>query len=77
MRYVWMALLIVVLVVFATFAFFNLQPIEVRFPFFETSLRAPAFLVMIVIYILGMVSGWGVVGFLRSSIHKASRREVR
>ncbi len=77
MRYVWMALLIVILVVFAAFAVFNLQPIEIRFPFIETSLKAPAFLVMIVIYILGMISGWGLLGFLRSSIQRASKRDDR
>ncbi|CAN5914438.1 hypothetical protein BH23PLA1_BH23PLA1_04940 [soil metagenome] len=74
MRYVWMALLIVILAAFAAFAVYNLQPMEVRFPFIETRLSAPAFLVMLVIYFLGMISGWSVLAFLRRSIHAASDR---
>jgi len=78
MRYLWMALLIVILVLLVAFAVVNGQQAKVQFPFVsDFSITAPLFVVMILFYMLGMLSGGTVVGFLRKSYRKASEHSNR
>ena len=67
MRYVLGLMLLVFLGAVAVFAMQNGETITVRFGNWQQTTTV-AFLV-VGVYFLGMVSGWSVVGFLRSSFH--------
>jgi uncharacterized integral membrane protein len=62
------------LVIFAgavgAFAYFNREPVSVRF--FEWSYATPLAAVAGAAYVLGMLSGWSVVGMVRRSIDRAT-----
>ena len=72
MRYVYLLILIVLVVVIGAFAVVNRAPVQVNFPFSRAEVVAPLFLTMLAVYVLGMFTGWTVVGFVRQSIKKAS-----
>lgn len=72
MRIVYLILLILLLVIFAAFAVVNRPAVEVDFPFTDVQLTAPLFVVLAAVYLLGMLTGGTVIGFLRHSISRAS-----
>lgn len=74
MRFIFMFLLIVIAVVLLAFCVVNRESADVQFPFMEMSVTAPLFLIMLAVYGLGMISGWTVIGAIRSTIHHASDR---
>jgi lipopolysaccharide assembly protein A len=71
MRYVQGFLLLIFLGAVAIFALQNREPVELQF--LSWSLRAPLALEVVAVYLLGMVSGWTVVAFVRRSIHRVTR----
>lgn len=68
MRYVATGLLIVLLLVVLTFAIQNRESIDVAFLMWSISLRK-IFLILGT-YVLGMLSGWGVVEIAKRVIEK-------
>jgi lipopolysaccharide assembly protein A len=58
----------------AAFAFFNHQ--EVTLSFFNWSLTTNIAALTGVTYLLGMLSGWTVVGMLRRSLHRVTDRPL-
>jgi lipopolysaccharide assembly protein A len=50
------------------FAFQNTEAITVRF--WTWQLTGPVALVILAVYVLGMLSGWTVVGFVRRSLRR-------
>lgn len=70
MRYVFGLLLIVFLAAIAVFAVQNTQVVSVRF--LNWSMSAPFALIAVAVYVLGMLSGGTVAGFLRRSIREVS-----
>ena len=72
MRYVYLAILIVIAVVLVAFALYNFGDATVVIPFTKVSLTGPLFLILLASYAFGMISGWTVLGFLRTSIRRAS-----
>lgn len=76
MRYVQAAILLVFLAAVGLFAAQNMQAITVKF--LGWSISAPVALLAVAVYLLGMLTGWTVIAFLRRSIHRVSevpRRE--
>jgi uncharacterized integral membrane protein len=71
MRYVQAAILIVFLAAVGVFAIQNTQTVTVRF--LNASLTCPLALLTIVTYLLGMLTGWTVIAFLRESIRRVAR----
>ena len=71
MRYVQVTLLLIFLGAVGIFALQNREPVELQF--LNASVRAPLALVVVAVYLLGMVSGWTVVSFVRQSIRRAGR----
>jgi lipopolysaccharide assembly protein A len=63
MRYVTGALAIVALVAIAIFSIQNLEAVEVSF--LAWSIDISKFLVIIGTYLLGMITGWGLVDLLK------------
>ena len=75
MRYVQGFLLLVFLGAVGIFALQNRGPVELAF--LNWTLRAPLALEVVAVYLLGMVSGWTVVAFIRRSIHRVSASGAR
>jgi putative membrane protein len=68
MRYVTTALLIILSLVVLVFAVQNREPVEVAFLMWSISIRK-IFLILGT-YVLGMLSGWGVVEVAKRVIEK-------
>jgi uncharacterized integral membrane protein len=71
-RYLLGLLLLIFLGALGLFAVQNMQPITVAF--WNWSLTAPVALVAVASYLLGMLSGWSVVAFVRSSLRQVRSR---
>jgi uncharacterized integral membrane protein len=56
----------------AIFAFQNDEIVTLQY--FNRSVTLPMSLLIVVVYLLGMLSGWTVVGFLRRSWRRAMDR---
>ena len=75
MRYVQAILLLVFLGALGIFALQNMNTITVQFT--TVKVTAPLALVSVVIYLLGMLTGWTVVAFLSRSVRQISERRER
>jgi uncharacterized integral membrane protein len=71
MRYVQGFLLLIFLGAVAIFALQNRELVVLQF--LNWSLRVPLALEVVAVYLLGMVSGWTVVAFVRRSIHRVTQ----
>ncbi len=74
MRYILGLILLIFLGAVGLFAFQNTQPVTVKF--WNSSVTAPFALLAVGVYLLGMVSGWNVIAFVRSSINRVRSRPV-
>jgi lipopolysaccharide assembly protein A len=72
MRFIQGVLLIVFLGAVAIFAFQNNQLITVSFLQWRTPYPVSVALLSLAAYLLGMLSGWTVVAFVRRSIRKVT-----
>jgi hypothetical protein len=70
MRFLLGLVLLVFLSAVGIFAFQNTLPITVRF--LSWGVTAPVAVLAVACYLLGMISGWNVVAFLRRSIRTVS-----
>ncbi len=73
MRYVYGIILILFLGLVFIFSIQNLKYVELRFLTWTMSLPLAALIVGS--YLLGMVSGWTVLGFVRQSYRKVREHE--
>jgi uncharacterized integral membrane protein len=69
MRYVTGALAAIVLIAIVAFALQNLAAVEVSF--LTWSVNVPKVVLILATYVLGMLSGWGVVELVRLFLRKA------
>jgi len=72
MRFIQAILLLIFLCAVGMFAAQNTEAIEVSF--WTWRVTAPVALLAIAAYLLGMLSGWTVVAFVRRSLRKVSER---
>jgi uncharacterized integral membrane protein len=72
MRIIYGFFLLLFIAAVAAFAFFNHQ--EVTLTFFDWSLTTSLAVLAAAAYVLGMFSGWTVVGMVRKSIHRVTDR---
>jgi lipopolysaccharide assembly protein A len=63
MRWIRIAIFLVFLGLVLVFAIQNTQPLTVHF--LNANVTAPVALLALTIYVLGMVSGWSVVAYLK------------
>jgi len=73
-RFLLGLLLLIFLGAIGLFAAQNMQPVTVAF--WSWSLTAPMASLAVVSYFLGMISGWNVVAFVRSSIKSVRSHPV-
>jgi uncharacterized integral membrane protein len=75
-RLLYLVLLMVLVAAVAVFAGQNAGPVDIRFIIW--GLSPPVAVVVIAAYVLGMVSGWTVLGiFRRSWRHVTAERQAR
>ncbi len=72
MRVLLSIILFIFVVALVTFVIQNTHNVEIRF--LGWNREAPMAVVSLGLYLLGMLSGWGVVSFLRKSIRKIRER---
>ena len=74
MRFIQAVIFLVLLAVIVIFAVQNSQIVTVQF--LNWSVNSPIALMSVGVYLLGMLSGWTVVGFMGRSVRRvAERRE--
>jgi uncharacterized integral membrane protein len=72
MRFIQAVLFLAFLGAVGLFAVQNTSTVTVRFWNWETT--GPLALVIVVVYLLGMVSGWTIVGFVRRSLRRVEEQ---
>jgi putative membrane protein len=75
MRYIQAVIFLAFLAAIGVFALQNRDVITVKF--FTWSISQPVALVTVVVYLLGMLSGWTVVAFMRRSVRQISEHPRR
>ncbi len=75
MRFFWFLVLLILLGGVGLFAWQNLG--EVTLQFFDWKMSASLAALIGVVYLLGMLSGWTVLGILRRSLDRISGRYSR
>lgn len=72
MRYVYMALIAILAAVIILFKVQNLESVTVSL--FSASVTLPVSVLVLLIYLLGMLTGGFLLALLRSWVHGATRR---
>jgi lipopolysaccharide assembly protein A len=75
MRIVYAAILLVFVLAVVVFCIQNLESVAIAFFGWRISLPLP--LLVLTIYVLGMVSGWGLLSFLRRSLRRATESKSK
>jgi putative membrane protein len=75
MRFIQAVVFLVLLGVIIIFAVQNSQIVTVQF--LNWSVNSPIALMSVVVYLLGMLSGWTVVGFMGRSVRRVAERRER
>jgi uncharacterized integral membrane protein len=71
MRWIYLAAIVVFAAAIVVFALQNLEAVTMTFPGFKV--RAPLAVLAIVVYILGALTGSGLLALLRRSYHGSKR----
>jgi len=73
MRYVYMALIAILAAIIILFKVQNLESVTVSL--FAASVTLPVSVLVLLIYVLGMLTGGFLLALLRSWVHGATRRD--
>lgn len=74
MRYLYIALIVVISAVVLLFKFQNLDNVTVSF--LSMSVTLPTSLLIIIVYILGMLTGGSLYAFFKTIVRKAKDKKV-
>jgi uncharacterized integral membrane protein len=72
MRYVYMALIAILAAIIILFKVQNLESVTVSL--FSASVALPVAVLVLLVYVLGMLTGGFLLALLRSWVHGATRR---
>jgi len=72
MRLVYLLLLLLAVAAVAVFAVQDNEPVTLEY--FDRSVTCALPLLIAVVYLLGMVSGWTVIGLVRRSLRRVTER---
>lgn len=72
MKRISTVLSVILLIAMVVFAIQNLESVDVQFLVF--SLSMPKILLILLIYLLGMVSGWGLLDVLKKAFQNLSAK---
>ena len=70
MRVIYLLTLLVLLGAIGVFALQNRETIVLQY--LDRNVSCPLALLIVIVYLLGMVTGWTVVGFMRHSLRRVS-----
>jgi uncharacterized membrane protein YciS (DUF1049 family) len=70
MRWVYLTILVLIVAAVAIFVVQNDESVDLRFLGQGVSVRLS--LLLVAVYLLGMVTGWSVVGFLKRSVQRVT-----
>jgi uncharacterized membrane protein YciS (DUF1049 family) len=70
MRFVYLIILVLIVTAVAVFAVQNDEAVDLRF--LRQGIAVRLSLLLVAVYLLGMVTGWSVVGFLKRSVQRVS-----
>ena len=73
MRFVYIALIVLITAIVLVFALQNVEAVTVRF--LSVSLTLPRAVMLIGVYVLGMLTGGLVVGFFKGLLRGAKRKQ--
>lgn len=74
MRFVYFLILLIVLAVVVVFAVQNNETVTLQY--LDRSVTSSLPLLIAIVYLLGMVSGWTVIGFLKRSLRRVTERRA-
>jgi uncharacterized membrane protein YciS (DUF1049 family) len=74
MRVFWILVLLIIVLAVGLFGWQNDQAVTLHY--LDRSMTQPLYLLIGVVYLLGMVSGWSVVGFLKRSVQRVTERRA-
>ncbi len=72
MRVFYFLVLLVIVLAIGLFAWQNDESVTLRY--LDRNFTAPLSLLIAAVYVLGMLSGWTVVGFLKRSVQRVTER---
>lgn len=72
MRVFYFLILLVVIAAVAIFALQNNENVTIRY--LDRQISSSLAIIIAIVYLLGMVSGWTVVGFLKRSLQRVTDR---
>lgn len=72
-RYIYIALIVIISAIVLLFKFQNLESVTVSF--LSMSVTLPTSLLVFIVYILGMLTGGSVVGFIKTLVKKSKAEE--
>ena len=72
MRFVYFLILLILVAAVVIFAVQNNETVTLHL--FDRSISSSLPVLIAIVYLLGMVSGWTVVGFLRRSLRRVTER---
>jgi lipopolysaccharide assembly protein A len=75
MRFFYFLVLVLIIAALAVFAVQNDENVPLRY--LDRSVTLPMVLLIGAVYLLGMVSGWTVVGILKRSFQRVTERPYR
>ena len=75
MRVFYTLILLVFLGATAIFALQNREMITIQY--LDRSVSCQLSLLIAIVYLLGMLTGWTMIGLLRRSIHRVSERQAK
>jgi len=78
MRYIWFLVFLIFVAIIGVFAFENSDPVAINYldqNLSVQSIHLPMSVLIGGIYVLGMLTGWTVVGFLKQTVQHVTERQ--
>jgi hypothetical protein len=78
MRYVYGLILLLLVAVIGLFAWLQREPVPINYydqHMVQKSISRPMYEIIAGAYVLGMLSGWTVVGFVKRSVQRVTQRQ--
>ena len=76
MRFVWFLIFLIFVAIIGFFAFENSDPVAINYPDQSLSIQSihlPMSVLIGGIYLLGMLTGWTVIGFLKRTVQHVTQ----
>jgi uncharacterized membrane protein YciS (DUF1049 family) len=76
MRYLWLLLFLIIVAIIGVFAFENNDPVAINYldqSLSVQSIHLPMSALIGATYLLGMLTGWIAIGFLKRTVHHMTK----